>query len=720
MHKSPYDRLIKTVSVCIYAMLALSLFLGMGPNLSAKVVRLGEDIWPGYAEHLRTDPTPPDCSVEEIDTKLQACVGDKPSQNPADPFEGEDPFGDNDPFADEEKPSPKAENEDLFAEEDDLFADDSPAQAQVPQKTDVQLSCTALDSLRERCVIRHKEYQEKQSRLTPSVLRFRTIEQFLSSFASFPYWKHVLALLTLCGAFCAALNREHIALRSAKSREEETYSQAAQIIALGFWSVSCYQDYVIRAANPEQSENIYLPLLWSLGFVVLIGTGLVQLYNRQKLPSHTIQISRILMVIPLYTYMGLISGAYFIFVEKHYSGMAIYLHKFVEVYFIYIGIGLYIWAGMLFASTRIAKILFDVLLPWKLPIPILVWLVVVVSAVPTAYSGASGIFVIAAGAVIFERLLDAGASKRLALAATAMSGSLGVVLRPCLVVVLIATLNKQVTTDQLFSNGLTVFGLTATLLLLAMLREIGSFHIAPSAEAWPKSQKALKQIFPYLAVVVVVLLLYGFLLDTWVNEHTAPLVLPVILLSVVAFERWFLRPKLMEEVDQRTLWQTLVFATQESTTHIGALLMVMAASVGLGGVVERVELMNLFPQDFGSPQLAMAALVCIMVIVGMLMDALGAVVLVSVTLAGVAYKNNIDPVHFWMMVLVAFELGYLTPPVAINHLLARQVIGEEAEVEEDGTEGLYAKNEHLLLPMIVMGMALLIVAFVPFYFYPDS
>ena len=40
-----------------------------------------------------------------------------------------------------------------------------------------------------------------------------------------------------------------------------------------------------------------------------------------------------------------------------------------------------------------------------------------------------------------------------------------------------------------------------------------------------------------------------------------------------------------------------------------------------------------------------------------------------------------------MMVLVAFELGYLTPPVAINHLLARQVIGDAARVEDIPVEG---------------------------------
>jgi TRAP-type C4-dicarboxylate transport system permease large subunit len=148
---------------------------------------------------------------------------------------------------------------------------------------------------------------------------------------------------------------------------------------------------------------------------------------------------------------------------------------------------------------------------------------------------------------------------------------------------------------------------------------------------------------------------------------------------------------------------------------VGALLILMAASVALGGVVERAEVMSFFPSDLGGPVGAMTALVFCMILVGMTMDALGAVVLVSVTLAKVAYDNGIDPVHFWMMVLVAFELGYLTPPVALNHLLAKQVIGEEANLDDDGT--WWERNEHLWLPMLVMGVALLLVAYVPFLWY---
>ena len=98
------------------------------------------------------------------------------------------------------------------------------------------------------------------------------------------------------------------------------------------------------------------------------------------------------------------------------------------------------------------------------------------------------------------------------------------------------------------------------------------------------------------------------------------------------------------------------------------------------------------------------------------MDALGAVILVSITVAQVAYRNGIDLVHFWMMVLVAFELGYLTPPVSLNHLLARQVIGADAELENENIPGLWGRYRHILVPMLVMGLALLIVAFVPLMF----
>ena len=94
----------------------------------------------------------------------------------------------------------------------------------------------------------------------------------------------------------------------------------------------------------------------------------------------------------------------------------------------------------------------------------------------------------------------------------------------------------------------------------------------------------------------------------------------------------------------------------------------------------------------------------------------GAVILVSATIAPIAYNNGIHPVHFWMVVLVAFELGYLSPPVALNQLLLRQVVGQEETDkawEEVKDLGFYRRFERWILPVAVMAAGLIIVAFGP-------
>ena len=64
------------------------------------------------------------------------------------------------------------------------------------------------------------------------------------------------------------------------------------------------------------------------------------------------------------------------------------------------------------------------------------------------------------------------------------------------------------------------------------------------------------------------------------------------------------------------------------------------------------------------------------------------------------------------------ELGYLTPPVALNQLLARSVVGEAewAEARREGTS-FFSRNESVIVPCAVMAIALLGVAFIPLAFY---
>ena len=225
-----------------------------------------------------------------------------------------------------------------------------------------------------------------------------------------------------------------------------------------------------------------------------------------------------------------------------------------------------------------------------------------------------------------------------------------------------------------------------------------------------------------MLLIAATLVVYALVLAAYLDEFSAPTILPVLLAVILIYERIADKKARASGVaDENTpekpsLFANLQTSTSEATVHIGALLMLMGTTMTIGGVIERAELMTLLPAEFSSVWMAMLALVAILVLIGMIMDPYGAVLLVSVTIAGIAYKAGIDPIHFWMVTLVAFELGYLSPPVALNHLLTRQVVGEEeirlSKLETQG-ESFWYRHEKILLPLVTMATALVIVAFGP-------
>ncbi|RMG18171.1 MAG: TRAP transporter large permease subunit, partial [Deltaproteobacteria bacterium] len=653
------------------------LLYGLGEKIHARLLQIGEAVWPGYAS-LRVEPEKPTCDPDA-----------PPAGSTAKTEESGDEAGDGDDFL------------------DDLMGDEA---------EDAEAEAAALEAARKACRERHEAYRALLARRTAGLKAFYAVEGSVASVVKLgvAWMRHLLVLLLLICAATATSLRCHIALRPVRTRRDGIVAEVGQLAANLLLLGSSASKWLIDRDSGVEHQHASLPVLWMAGFAVLALINLLNLREARRTEAPPGRFGHAVLTVPLYASMAILSGAYFYLAEGHPSGLAIYLQKLTEHSTLYIHVGLYVWAGMLLKRTRLAELSFDVLRPWKLPPELLAFVVVAASAIPTAYSGASGIFVIAAGAVIYRELCAAGARSQLALAATAMSGSLGVVLPPCLLVVIVASLNKQVTTDQLFHWGWRVFGLTAVLFFLAALvTRRGPLTMARPREAMGPCLSALRALLPYAVLVAGLLLLTWAGLDATLDEHSAPILLPFLLLVLLWWDRRGESAQPLDLADERASWRlALTGATRETTGHIGALLLLMGLSVCIGGVIERARLMEMVPHDLGSPIAAMALLVVLLVVIGMIMDPYGAVILVSAAIAKVAYDAGIDPVHFWMVVLVAFELGYLTPPVALNHLLARQVVGEVAEEEEE-RGGFWRRHERILLPMAVMASALLLVAFVP-------
>ncbi len=663
-------------SLPLFLLLLTVILAGNGEKIHARLLNLGELIWQDYYI-LRADIPLPDCDVNpDIELELDKLASEADSQNELDALFDDEPF-------------------------------------------DRESARISLQNARQLCIEKYRVARQNQTRVTPSVIAFRSLETNIAAISIIAYEKQriILLLVIFICAFTCSAKQHHISFKPVITLMDHNLSSAAQflgnlVLLESTWS---YRNSGLNSTTVVEHPEIYTSLI--LGFAILTLISLIQFVRLPQNIKPGGRVIHALMTIPLYVIMALCAGFYFFLFEGHTAGPAIFFSLLFDQAGLFLNVGLYIWVGMLLRQTDLGELVFKVFTPWRMSPELLAFIAIVVMAVPTAYTGASGIIIIAMGSIVYRELRRVGARRQLALAATAMTGSAGVVLSPCLLVVLIAALNKEVVTDQLFSWGQKTFLTTALVFLFyACITKREKMRIASRHEALRPFLKTLIPLVPYVLIIIMISLVYNYLLNASIDEFSAPIILPVIILGFIIYEKFLRYESLHDSCKQKaqTFEYAVRTASSDSTVHIGALLLLMGLSFVMGGIVERSEILNIFPEYFDSIWVTLCFLIVVLVGIGMIMDPFGAVVLVTSTLAQLAYKNGVNPIHFWMITLVAFELGYLTPPVTLNHLLTKQMVGDE-EISKAAVEGdtFWYRHEKILLPLVTMGTTLLLVSFVP-------
>jgi len=277
----------------------------------------------------------------------------------------------------------------------------------------------------------------------------------------------------------------------------------------------------------------------------------------------------------------------------------------------------------------------------------------------TAFTGGSGITILALGGILFPALVKDGYRERFSLGLLTASGSLGLLLPPSLPLMLYGVVAQMPIEDLFIGGFLPGLFLTAMIAAWGMREGLVSgagrqpfvLHEAGAA-LWDAKWELL------MPVVVVVALFSG--LATSVEAAALSAAYGLFTQSVVH-----------RDVSIR---RDLLRVLAECVGLIGGVLVILGVAVGLTswlvGAQVPMHLVEFTRAHIASRTVFLLALNLFLILVGCLMEIFPAIVVVVPLIVPLGAAFNVHPVHLGIIFIANLELGYLTPLVGLNILLA--------------------------------------------------
>ena len=291
---------------------------------------------------------------------------------------------------------------------------------------------------------------------------------------------------------------------------------------------------------------------------------------------------------------------------------------------------------------------------------------VVACAFFTAFTGASGITIIALGGLLYPILRKEGFPERFSLGLLTSGGSLGLLFPPSLPVILYAIIASgsgpdAVEVDKLFAAAL-VPGIVLVLFMAAYSAFVGlrSPDVKQVRFSVPVLLEGLREARYELPLPVIILWgIYG----GWLTVNEAATLTVLIVLVVECF-----------------LYRDLSFTKDipriavKSTVLVGAILMILGVALGLTNylVLEEVpdKILEYIQANVDSKVGFLISLNLFLLVVGCLLDIFSAIIVVVPLILPLAAAYDVNPYHLGVIFLTNLEIGYMTPPVGMNLFLS--------------------------------------------------
>jgi len=278
----------------------------------------------------------------------------------------------------------------------------------------------------------------------------------------------------------------------------------------------------------------------------------------------------------------------------------------------------------------------------------------------TAFTGGSGVTILALGGLLLPLLRNAGFPEQRGISLVTSASALGVLLAPSVPLIMYAII-ARVPINSMFLAGLIPAVVMVAFLLIfgGYLKRGGIVETEQSLPAArPDATQALAAVWfvkwEILAPVVAIgSLVSGLATPT---ESAALTAAYAILTQAVAHR----------ELSLRVLGQCLADCAQV----IGGVMLILGMALGLtnflvdsgipDAAIEWVQ--SVIPNKF----VFLLALNIFLFAAGALMEIFAAIVVLVPLLLPVALSYGIDPVHFGIIFLANMEMGFLCPPAGMN------------------------------------------------------
>lgn len=322
-----------------------------------------------------------------------------------------------------------------------------------------------------------------------------------------------------------------------------------------------------------------------------------------------------------------------------------------------LSIPLFILCGNVMTQGSTAKRLIRIVAAVTQPLPGGLGIAAVLSCgVFAAISGSSIVTMLAIGTVMYPAMRAAHYDNKYALGTIMSAGTLGIVIPPSIPMIIYGLVTEASVID-LFLAGvgpgillLTVFalyGLWVNRKMPARRFDAGEFTVACREGAW--------------AAMLPVILLGGI----YSGYFTATEAAAVALLYALVIEVW-----MHKEMQLRDFYQVVL----EQSKLGGSLFPVLAVALSLNIVLiehrvptQMVEFMQGF---ISSPLMFMLLVNLLLLAVGCLMTTGEAILILAPLLMPVAESYGFNKVLFGIIMILNLEIGFLTPPVGLNLIVA--------------------------------------------------